>query len=314
MSAIADRLVMRGYRAGWFVARVLPERTAHRVARGIGDRSYARNGLSVRRLRANYARVRPELGAGELEDLVHAGMRSHVRYWCDAFRLPTMDNDAIAARVRVEGDAAPRAQLAAGRPVVAFLGHIGNWDIAGAWATFAMKPVTTVAERLKPEELFRDFLAFRESLGMTIFPLTSGEDVFAKLVDATEGPVIVPLLADRDLTRRGVVVQLCGHEASAAAGPAALTLRTGAALFPVSITYEPCAELPSGWRTVITFHDRVAEPEVGTQEERVAAMTQACVDALGRTIATHTEDWHMFQKVFLDPGERPSGASAGSAQ
>ena len=36
-----------------------------------------------------------------------------------------------------------------------FLGHLGNWDTAGAWASRELGPVVTVAERLKPEELYR---------------------------------------------------------------------------------------------------------------------------------------------------------------
>ena len=65
--------------------------------------------------------------------------------------------------------------------MVVFLGHLGNWDLAGAWGTDDLAPVVTVAERLKPEEVYAEFLAFRESLGMPILPLTGGGDVFALL-------------------------------------------------------------------------------------------------------------------------------------
>ena len=56
------------------------------------------------------------------------------------------------------------------RPSSLALGHIGNWDLAGAWATRAVAPVTTVAERLEPEELFQEFVAFRESIGLHDLP------------------------------------------------------------------------------------------------------------------------------------------------
>ena len=55
------------------------------------------------------------------------------------------------------------------------LAHQGNWDHAGAWSTLALARVTTVAERLRPEELYLRFLAFRESLGMEILPLGGGD-------------------------------------------------------------------------------------------------------------------------------------------
>jgi len=202
--------------------------------------------------------------------------------------------------VRVVGDAPVRAELAAGRPVVCFLGHLGNWDTAGAWGTREIAPVVTVAERLKPEEVYAEFLAFRESLGMTILPLTGGGDVFAQLRSHVTQPVLVPLLADRDLTARGIEVDLCGHRARVAAGPAALALATGAALHPVSIHYELVPG--SAWhrRIVITFHDRVCDPARGRTRDRAIAMTQSCLDALGGAIREHTEDWHMLQRVFVE--------------
>ena len=66
--------------------------------------------------------------------------------------------------------------LEAGQGVVAVLGHFGNWDHAGAWVTGRGFHVTTVAERLKPESLFDQFVEYRESLGMTVLPLTEGPD------------------------------------------------------------------------------------------------------------------------------------------
>ena len=92
--------------------------------------------------------------------------------------------------------------------MVAFLGHLGTWDLAGAWGTTHLGPVTTVAVRLKPEEVFEEFLAFRESLGMTIIPLTGGVNPFPALREAARRPGIIPLLADRDLTAKGVEVVL----------------------------------------------------------------------------------------------------------
>jgi KDO2-lipid IV(A) lauroyltransferase len=85
-----------------------------------------------------------------------------------------------------------------------------------------------------------------------------------------------------------------------AAGPAALSLATGAALHPVSIHYEPVEGSSWRHRVVITFHDRVERPGGGTTRAKAQAMTQRCADALGSAIRAHTEDWHMLQRVFVD--------------
>jgi lauroyl/myristoyl acyltransferase len=164
--------------------------------------------------------------------------------------------------------------------------------------------VTTVAERLKPEELFDRFLAFRESLGMEILPLTGGGNVFGTLIQRVRNGGFVPLLCDRDLTEKGVPVTLLGEPARMAAGPAALALVTGAPLVPINIYYE---RLPRGaaarWGIVLQVHPPVPVPE-GRRPAQLATMMQGCADALSAGIRRHPEDWHMLQRVFeadLDP-------------
>ncbi|HEV7173514.1 phosphatidylinositol mannoside acyltransferase [Pedococcus sp.] len=299
MSVVGDALAVGGYRLGWGAVRRLPERAAYAAFEQLADLTVARGGMGVQRLRANYARVRPELSDAELDALVKAGMRSYLRYYCEAFRLPDRTAEELRASVRVEGDGPVREQLRRGRPVLCFLGHLGNWDLAGAWGARELGPVVTVAERLKPEAVYADFLAFRESLGMTILPLTGGPDVFAELRGHLTSPVVMPLLADRDLTARGIEVELCGHRTSMAAGPAALSLATGVQLFPVSIHYEPVPGSDWRHRIVIRFHEPVEPPSSGTTRAKATALTQACADVLGAAIREHTEDWHMMQRVFL---------------
>ena len=296
-----DRITVMGFTLGWTAVRRLPAAGAYRLFDTLAEGVYRRNGKGVRRLRENYRRVRPELTGPDLERLVATGMRSYLRYWCEAFRLPDRPLSDIVAQVRVIGDEPVRADLEAGRGVVCFMAHLGNWDPAGAWSTTQLSPVTTVAERLRPEELFRAFLGFRERLGMTILPLTGAGEVFTALQAAVHAGALVPLLADRDLTATGIEVDLCGHRARVAPGPAALAVATGARLFPVSVYYEPVprTEHGSGQRLIIHFHHPVEPPAVGSDREKTAAMTQACADALGVTIRERTEDWHMMQRVFV---------------
>lgn len=299
---VSDQLTLAGFRAGWAVVRRLPERAAYALFDRIADRLTTRGGKDVQRLRSNYALVRPELDDVALDALVKAGMRSYFRYWCDAFRLERVNaSDDIDQMLRLAGNGEEaKAILDGGDAVILFLGHLGNWDMCGAWATRNFARVTTVAERLKPEELFQQFVDYRASLGIRILPLTGAGNPYPELVAAVRAGGFVPLLSDRDLTSRGVRVQLCGRPARMASGPAHLALETGAALYPLSVTYET---LPGRaiQRVVADFGPRVVVPAEGSDREKIAAMTQQCADALGATIRTHTQDWHMMQRVFLDP-------------
>jgi phosphatidylinositol dimannoside acyltransferase len=298
-----DTVSVLGFKLGWRTLRALPERAAYGLFDRVADVAHRRNGKGVQRLRANYARVRPELSKAELDDLVHAGMRSYMRYYCEAFRLPSLAREDIQRAVVAYGAEEPQALAAQGQSIVVFVGHLGNFDLAAAWSASNIGPVTTVAERLEPEEVYQEFLAFRRSIDMTIIPLTGGEDPFGALVRVTRaGGGVVALASDRDLTHNGVEVDLLGHRARMAKGPAVLSLLTGAPLYAASIHYErvPRGEGLGGYRTVVQFSERLTPRVSGSTGEKAHDLIQQCADHLAPTIRAHTSSWHMLQKVFVD--------------
>lgn len=301
--SVANTLSVLGFRLGWSTLKRLPEPIAYGLFDRIADVAVRRDGAGIRRLRSNYRRARPELDAGELDALVRAGMRSYMRYYCEAFRLPSLPPGRIDDAVRVVDDAEPRTFTEAGETLIAFVGHLGNFDLAAAWAAGNLAPVTTVAERLKPEEVFQEFLAFRTSIRMDIIPLTGGDDPFGSLLrTARAGGRVIALASDRDLTRHGVEVDLLGHRARMAKGPAVLSLMTGAPLYCAAIHYEkaPKGEGLGGYRTVVRFSRRLHPRVEGTTAEKAQDLVQQCADHLSVTIREHTSSWHMLQRIFVD--------------
>lgn len=300
--------VARVYATAWRVTGRLPDAVVRGVFRLVADLAWLHRGEGVRRLEHNLSRVRPHTGPRELRRLSLLGMRSYMRYFGEAFALVGVRPEQVDARVRVAGDHAALEEIAAGRMVVMALGHLGNWDLAGAWASRNLGRTVTVAERLKPEALFQEFLAFRESLGLEIVPLSGGGGgVFRNLVRAIKKPGggLVPLLADRDLTARGVEVDLFGERARVAAGPAALAVSTGAPLCTTTITYERLTgerrrAAGTAWGIVVEFSPLLTLPEGTAKKDRVPVLTQAWVRHLEAAIARNPQDWHMLQRVFVD--------------
>ena len=150
----------------------LPERVAAWIFRLIADVLWLRQGKSVRRLQSNYARV---LGCDPADPRVRrlgrAGVRSYMRYWMEALRLPAMSRERILAGTRIIDGEIMFKYLDRGQGAVMALPHMGNWDLAGAWLVHKGHPFTTVMERLKPESLYERFVAYREGLGMEVLPL-----------------------------------------------------------------------------------------------------------------------------------------------
>lgn len=298
-----------GFRLGWAVVPHVPARLAFAGFDVAARLAYRRGGAGVRQLRRNYVRLRPELSGRVLERAVRDGVRSYLRYWCELFRLPSMTAAEVRNAVRVVDEhlftAARRASRTHHRGVALFLGHMGNWDLAGRWAQLTGAQVVTVAERLEPAGVFEAFMTARRRLGMRVHPLAGG-GVLTTLAGEMAEPVVVPLLADRDLTDGGITVGFPGGPVPMAAGPAALALRTGADLMPVTMHYErvPRRTCPSGFRTVLTFHPPVSAPG-GRTRERARAMTQQCADAVAAEITAHTADWHMMQPFWPDDAAAP---------
>lgn len=296
-----DRLVAALYLLAWHVVPRVPEEWARGLFRLIADIVWRRQGAGVQRLEANLLRVVPGASGKELRALSRDGMRSYLRYWLEAFRLPSYDPQRVLDGLYVENFPTITDTLESGRGVLLALPHMGNWDHAGAWLTLRGVPFTTVVQRLRPERLYDAFVAYRESLGMEVLPLTGSGSVAGTLARRLRGGGLVSLVADRDILGSGTEVKFFGEAASMAAGPAALALQTGAALLPVTLwfTEEGCRG---------RVHDEVPVPADGDRASRIAAMTQRMADAFAEGIAAHPEDWHMLQPIFLAdavPGETP---------
>jgi len=293
-----DRLIEFGYAAGWRLVRALPLPVARAIFNAAADRAYRGNGPGTQRLRRNLSMVLGP-GAADLEEVVRAGLRSYARYWMEAFRLPSRTHQQFLTDFRLVSHDDLAACMTAGKGVILALPHVGNWDAAAAYVAANDWPLVTVAERLKPEGLFEQFVAYREKLGMEVLPLTGGErpalDVLAE--KATQG-YAVALLADRDLSARGIEVRFFGGRTRMPAGPAILALRTGAPLYAADIWYTPTQSVCTMRRI-----EMPAESE-GALDVRVKLVTQRLADAFEVSIAAHPQDWHMLQKMWLDQPAR----------
>jgi KDO2-lipid IV(A) lauroyltransferase len=277
-----------GYAAGWRVVRAMPEFLA-RNAFDAGAQYAARNGGPAQ-LRRNLARVIGVTPEGVPEWLIRASLASYARYWREAFRLPSMDLKKLGERIDhcLLNRAYINAGLEAGHGVILALPHSGNWDMAGVWLAQHYGTFTTVAERLQPESLYRRFIDYRETLGFEMLPLTGGaRPPFEVLAERLRDNRIICLMADRDLTRSGVEVDLFGEPTRMPGGSARLAVETGAALLTVH-----CWNRPDDW----VFD--VSGP-VDTSSGDVGAVTQAMADRFALGIATHPADWHMMQPQWL---------------
>ena len=294
MSELADRLSDVGFAAGWSLVKNLPEPLVDSAFRAGADAATRRRGRAVVQFARNLRRVLGDRATpASLSAVVHGGMRSYARYWKETFRLPAMDHDDVYRRVVAStvGLEHIDAAQAAGRGTVVVLPHSGNWDVAGLMVTRRWGNLTTVVERLKPESLYDKFVAYRESLGMEILPLTGGVRPSQVLKERLLAGRVIALVGDRDLSASGVPVTFFGEATRMPPGPAMLAALTGADLCPVHLSFTD-----DGWRQVI--HPPLQLP--GTRlAQQVREGTQLLADVFAGDIREYPQDWHMLQPLWL---------------
>ncbi|BDR53046.1 lipid A biosynthesis lauroyl acyltransferase [Bombiscardovia nodaiensis] len=264
---------------------------------------------SLPQLERNLKHVLGQTSHAELRRLSRQSLRSYFAYFCEALTVSARSQEELMARIRTEGTGYPNPALEvvhnASMPIA--MGHQGNWDYAGFWAGQALGPVTTVAERLADQELLDDFAHIRQELGMHIL-LTGQPHLVEQLTDvARQRGQVVPLLADRDLSRNGVFVRAFDSIIRVAAGPAVVALDSQLDLYTVNMHRERLqaerkAQAHSPYGYVCQIDGPIAiEPYLKMpRQQAVAALTQAWVDQWAYNIRSWPQDWHMMQPIFLE--------------
>ena len=225
---------------------------------------------------------------------------SYARYWAEGATLPAIGLGAVSQQITfVEGADELRAAHAKGKGVILGLPHVGSWEWGGAFLAHVGMPMTAVAERLEPAELFEWFVSKREAIGLHIEPLD--DDAGRSILAVLRRGGIVGLLCDRDITGDGIEVELLGQRTRMPAGPATLALRTGATLLAGCVYSGP------GDQHQAYVSAPIPTERQGRLRADVQRVSQLLADELGGFIRRSPEAWHVFSAL----GERASEDGGG---
>jgi len=290
----AQRAAALRYGAVWRAVEQLPEPVARRLPLTLG-RAWARLASTRQRAQvaANLARVlrRADPGAvtaGEPDAaLLEETFVSYARYWVDAFRLHRMDVGRVIREASSVGLHHVDAVRDGGRGGILATAHLGSWDVGALWSSHRRWGMVVVAEVVEPRRLFERFVDLRVQAGLDVIPLVRGAPMLDELEASVERGGLATLLADRDLTRRGPIVEFFGEPCRLPPGTAALARRTGR-------TVATGAFLTAGER----YHGVVLDP-VDVAGLDVYEGTQVVAHRLEELIALEPTQWHVFVPSWL---------------
>ena len=291
------QLVYLGYVALSRIALALPERVVYGVAEMAG-RVAAQISRKRAAVQGNLARITGEPPDSErVQSLVVEAYKSYARYWLETFRLVREGRSFFLDRFRATGQGNLDGVLARGKGAIVVVGHLGNWDAAGAWVGARGNRLVTVAEVLRPRRMFEFFVEHRARLGMTIHAAERGAT--RMLVDAVESGAVVAILGDRDLKGRGPRVEFFGGRVPFPAGPASIALRTGVPLLVAGVYGTILPDGRRGWEAEI---GEPIELPHAAGAEAVTALTQEVAARLQHYVAKRPEEWHVFSPFWRDEG------------
>lgn len=212
------------------MARALPPAAARRLGARLGALAY-RSGARRDIVRAQIDAAFAERGAGWVERQAAACYRHFGR---EAFVIARLAREVDTLPRRVETDPAAErwiGRMVAGEGVVVVTGHLGNWELAGAYLAQRGVPLSAVVKRQRNARFDAWLAATRRGLGMESVYMDDARILPALLA---RGRTVV-LIADQDARSRGLPVTFLGRPASTFRGPARLALRTGAPLVFASL-------------------------------------------------------------------------------
>jgi lauroyl/myristoyl acyltransferase len=291
------RLVNTAFWLAWNAMWLIPRPVVRHVLDAISSMTVKRQRQGVRQLAMNIGRM-ADLADDDprLAELTRDAFRSYLRYYSEVFTLPRWSKARVVAHVRAINAQGLSSAVAQGGAIIA-APHSGNWDWAAAWAAATYGPVATVAERLKPESLYRQFVRARQALGVRVAALTGDGSTYDFLVANLAQGHLVALLADRDITRTGIGVTFADHPTRLPAGPALLAIETGKPLFTCATHYDADT-------LVIVFAGPIpVDSSPCTSRERVARakeVTQAVAASFETLIRDQPQAWHQMQPVWPD--------------
>lgn len=276
------------YRIAIWLVGHLPRRVVTAVAAFISDLNFLFSPRSRRGALANQAHVLPlDTPHGQRLRSVRATFRYSGLALIDFFRMPGIRRENLDQFMsEATGWEHVEAAMAAGAGGIFVTVHMGSWEVAGAYEGLRGVPLTGIALPHSDPRVDRIFREIRRAAGTESVPVDGG---LGRLQQALAQGRFTAILADRDVSGRGLRLPFFGEETRVPGGHAVLALRTGAWILPC------CAYRRPDGKLVIEFCPPIVPDRKRDTKE---SLTLRCLEILEEFIRAHPEQWACFYNLW----------------
>ena len=287
----------------WLVVKLLgllPRAAARAVGAAIGGIAFS----ATPRLRQvgmkNLTIALPEKSDREREQILRAMYRNLGWQLAEFCQMPHYTLDRANQFIRYEGLEHYLAARQRAQGVLILTGHLGAWELSSFYHSLAGYPMSMIIRRLDNPLIDRLVNGIRCQHGNRVLH----KDDFARgLIAAMRAGETVGVLMDTNMTPpQGVFVNFFGYAACTASGVARVALRTGAAVLPGFLVWEPTEK-----RYVLHFLPELALVNTGDEDRDAIANTQLFTSTLENVIRRYPEQWLWVHRRWKTrpPGKPP---------
>ncbi len=271
---------------GFLICR-LPRLTMLRLGRFVGDFIYfcipVRKTITLNHLE----RAFPEKSVAEIKKIARGTYQNLGMNVFEHLCIPMLSNEEIRRIVDLADEEILAEALAKKRGAIIVGGHFGNWEYtSSAISAYGYRLGVVVAE-VSNKYIDKRINEHREAAGGEMIP--KGMSTRAVIRILRENGAI-GMLMDQDENEDGIFVDFFGRPCSTAKGPAAIALKTGAA-----IIFFAAIRQHDGTIKVI-FEPVEVDYEAGMTEENILEITQRCTSRLEHYARLYPDHWFWMHR------------------
>jgi KDO2-lipid IV(A) lauroyltransferase len=247
----------------------------------------------------NLALAFPELSKAEKARILR-GVYRHLGWQLVEFcRMTRYTPENTRDWIRAEGVENYLAAQARGKGVLIVTGHLGAWELSSFYHSLMGHPMSMVIRPLDNRRLDAFVNATRCLHGNRVI---SKDDFGRGLLTAMRHGQTVGILMDTNMTPpQGSFVKFFGVEACTATGLAHIARKTGAAVLPGFMLWEPAER-----KYVLHFGPEIEIPHTADATADILAGTQLCTSAIESWIRRYPDQWLWIHRRWKT---RPAGES-----
>jgi KDO2-lipid IV(A) lauroyltransferase len=275
----------------------MPRGLARRLAGGLAFAVYWCFGRLRRVGVRNLELAFPEMSSQQRETVLR-GVYIHLGWQLVEFcRMDRYTQENTRDWMRTEGLDHYLAAQARGKGVLVVTGHLGAWELSSFYHSLMGHPMGMVIRRLDNRRLDRFVNAIRCLHGNQVI---HKDDFGRGLLLAMRAGQTVGILMDTNMTPpQGAFVEFFGRQACTGTGLAHIARKTGAAVLPGFMLWEP-----SERKYVLHFGPQIEIPHTADAQADILAGTQLCTAAIESWIRRYPDQWLWIHRRWKT---RPAG-------